>query len=334
MKIAIVGEVWGDAEVEAGTDFAGYTGRLLRGLCRQSGIDPAQCLLTNVFKLKPPGGSVEGLCGSKTEAIPGWNFFAPKKYVRAEFQPELDRLFKELNEFQPDCIIGLGNAPLWALCKKTGVKKFRGTPMLTWGEDPWKFICTWPPGVIQRQWNLRPIALADFGKALRVAAMPELKRPRREIWVEPTLDDIAEFYALHIANAAAVSADIETAAGQITEIGFAPDPHHALVIPFYSRSAPDGNYWKTQAEELKAWGWVRTILQTKPSFGQNYLYDLDYLWRTVGIAATKACDDTMLLHHALQPELEKGLGFLASIYTDEPSWKMMRQDNETLKKED
>jgi hypothetical protein len=32
----------------------------------------------------------------------------------------------------------------------------------------------------------------------------------------------------------------------------------------------------------------------------------------------------MLLHHALQPESEKGLGFLGSVYTNEASWKLMR----------
>jgi hypothetical protein len=33
----------------------------------------------------------------------------------------------------------------------------------------------------------------------------------------------------------------------------------------------------------------------------------------------------MLLHHAIHPEMRKGLGFLGSIYTDEPSWKLMRK---------
>jgi hypothetical protein len=42
----------------------------------------------------------------------------------------------------------------------------------------------------------------------------------------------------------------------------------------------------------------------------------------------------MLLHHSMQPELEKGLGFLGSVYTDEPSWKFMRTDHSTLKQAD
>jgi hypothetical protein len=42
----------------------------------------------------------------------------------------------------------------------------------------------------------------------------------------------------------------------------------------------------------------------------------------------------MLLHHALQPESEKSLGFLGSIYTDEASWKTMRQRGKTTIKRD
>jgi hypothetical protein len=42
----------------------------------------------------------------------------------------------------------------------------------------------------------------------------------------------------------------------------------------------------------------------------------------------------MLLAHAMQPEMEKSLGFLGSIYTDEPAWKFMGRRGETLKAED
>jgi hypothetical protein len=43
----------------------------------------------------------------------------------------------------------------------------------------------------------------------------------------------------------------------------------------------------------------------------------------------------MLLHHALQPEVQKGLGFLGSIYTEEPAWKIMRPRGKgTIKRED
>jgi hypothetical protein len=64
---------------------------------------------------------------------------------------------------------------------------------------------------------------------------------------------------------------------------------------------------------------------------QNGLYDIAFLWRAYGIKVMGAEHDTMLLHHALQPESLKGLGFLGSIYSDEGAWKQMREKVTTIK---
>ena len=42
----------------------------------------------------------------------------------------------------------------------------------------------------------------------------------------------------------------------------------------------------------------------------------------------------MLMSHALYPELQKGLGFLGSVWTDEPAWKLMRSSKSTETKRD
>ena len=41
----------------------------------------------------------------------------------------------------------------------------------------------------------------------------------------------------------------------------------------------------------------------------------------------------MLKHHAINPELEKGLGFLGSVYSYEPAWKLMRKNDSTKRGE-
>jgi hypothetical protein len=63
-------------------------------------------------------------------------------------------------------------------------------------------------------------------------------------------------------------------------------------------------------------------------------YDITFIYRAWGIKVIGAEDDTMLLHHALQPESLKGLGFLGSVYTDESAWKQMRKRKSTIKRED
>jgi hypothetical protein len=52
------------------------------------------------------------------------------------------------------------------------------------------------------------------------------------------------------------------------------------------------------------------------------------------IKSCNAADDTMLLHHALFPEMLKGLGFLGSIYADTPEWKSIYAKGENLKRDE
>jgi hypothetical protein len=68
---------------------------------------------------------------------------------------------------------------------------------------------------------------------------------------------------------------------------------------------------------------------------QNGLYDISFLWRSYGLRVRNPEHDTMLLHHALQPESPKGLDFLGSVYTEEASWKLMRpRGKQTIKRDE
>jgi DNA polymerase I-like protein with 3'-5' exonuclease and polymerase domains len=171
-------------------------------------------------------------------------------------------------------------------------------------------------------------------KAGRESAYAEIRRPPREIWIEPSLDDIRSFISSHIRGCHILSVDIETSGSRVTCIGFAPSPSLALVIPFDDGRAKSGCYWPTRADERKCWDLVRSILEdrTIPKLFQNGAYDISFLYRAYGIRTYGAAEDTMLLSHALQPEALKGLGYLGSIYSDEGSWKFMRKKEETIKR--
>jgi len=332
--VFVLGEYWSEQAEREGKPFAGADESILMGLLKQAGIDPAECHFTTVFHKRPSGNRVESFCGPKTSGIPGYRPLFLGKYVRAEFQPELDRLAEELERAQPNVVLALGNTALWAMSKKSGIKKYRGSPLPSHC-GRYKVLPTWTTSSVMRQWELRAITLADFSKARAESSSAELNRPRRYIYMEPSLEDIADFYAEHLAPSPFLSCDIETKQGTITEVGYSTaDGRYAIVIPFYSRLASDGNYWDTLSDERRAWQWVRRINAEKPLIGQNFSYDMNYFWRTVGIPCPHFLGDTMLLHHSLQPEMEKGLGFLGSIYTNEPSWKFMRTDHDQLKKGD
>lgn len=340
-KMMLVGEAWGKEEAEKGEPFVGASGRILSMLLSAVGIPRKEVYLTNVFNRRPSNTSNDllALCGSKAEAIPGYPAITTGKYVRAEFAPELDRLFAEIKREAPNVIICAGNTPLWALAGITGIRKARGAPLNTMGHalqkaGSFKLLPTYHPSAVMREWKLRPIVMADLDKARRESLFPEIRRPVREFWIEPTIADLHAFEARYIPEGQELSIDIETAAGQITNIGFAPSPSVAINVPFIDAMQKDGNYWRSLRDELEAWKWVRRMCETHPAIGQNFIYDMNYLWKVYGIRCFGMKDDTMLLHHSLQPEMEKGLGFLGSVYTEEPAWKFMRAKHETLKKED
>jgi uracil-DNA glycosylase len=329
----LIGEAWGRVEEEQKAPFVGPTGMLLNGFLRATGIDRSRCFVTNVFNLRPPGGDdITNLCGFKADGIPGYPPISMGRYIRAEFEPELHRLYEEVRRFAPTLIIALGATAAWAVLRTSSIRNIRGAPM--WSELGHKVLPTYHPSAVSREPKLRPIFYADLKKAAVEATFPELRFPKREIWIKPSLRDLDEFEERYIVPSCDLSIDCETYGEQITCIAFAPLPSVALVVPFLDPMAPGNNYWPTLADEVRVWRWVKRICSlNKRIVGQNLQFDMTYLWRSYGIPVPHAAEDTMLLHHSLQPEMEKSLGFLASIFTTEQSWKWMRTSS-TVKRED
>jgi len=73
---------------------------------------------------------------------------------------------------------------------------------------------------------------------------------------------------------------------------------------------------------------------TIPKLFQNRLFDIAFLLKSMGIGVRGATHDSMLEHHALQPESLKGLAFLGSLYTDHGPWKSERKKTDTIKRDE
>lgn len=354
--IVLLGEAFGANEQRLGYGFVGASGVELLRMLNDAGIielsaedlafisrfwnlgDPA-CIdavwrlhpelhRANVFPFHPLANDIRSLCGPKADGVRGYPALVQSKFLRREFIPHLEALADEILTIDPNLVIALGNTPLWALCGLTGISKIRGTTRLSsHSVSGYKVLPTYHPAAVLRQWELRPTTVFDLIKAKREAEFPEVRRPKREIWIEPTLEDLEEFYVRHIAPCERVSVDIETAGNQVTCIGFAPGPGLAIVVPFLDPRRKSRSYWPNSLAEGRAWGIVRNILMSKSisKVFQNGLYDISFLWRSVGIPVYGATEDTMLAHHALQPESLKSLAFLGSIYSDEGAWKQERK---------
>ena len=324
-NILVVGEYMTGTDEEAGGPFEGKLNSMTKSFLRQAGIDPAHCDFTNVFNRTSPTGKALGFFSVKADGVAHLKPIKPGKYLHKDHFADVELLWKKVQTFQPNIIIALGDLALWALTSEKSLDLARGR--ITSGHSKFpnqKILPTYAAGQIMADWTLRPIHLADLDKARRQSEFPDIARPLRFIHIEPSIADIKDFYLEYIVPCTTLDCDIETKGTMITCVGFAPSPSRVIVIPFYDETAADGNYWPSKFEEHQAWSWVRRLLSCgKRLGGQNFQYDMQYLWRQMGIPSPDFTDDTMLLHHSLQPEMKKGLGFLASIYTDELGWKFM-----------
>lgn len=336
-KIAIVGEAWGESEERLKLPFVGAAGQELTRLLSDAGIERSECYLTNTFNFRPPGNQIDKICGSKADVGKGYKLPALRqgKYVLPEYLVHLARLKEEIESVRPNLIIATGNVPTWALLQRTGISNIRGTVAPCVLVPGFKVLPVYHPSAILRQWDLRHVTVLDLMKAKVQSAYPEIRIPARRVHVAETLEDCQRIEEI-LAASREFTVDIETVAGQISCIGFAPSKEDAYVIPFIDYTRPGNSYWNRLSDELAAWHHVRRICALpKPKHGQNFLYDMQYLWRVYGIPVRDVTHDTMLMHHAFQPESQKGLGFLGSVYTDEPAWKLARpRGKEELKKDD
>lgn len=321
-SIVLVGEAWGKDEAEAKRPFVGASGQLLDSMLNAAGLKRAECHITNVFNFRPEKNDLLTLCGPKYPGCPP--AIRPGKYLLPEHAGNLDMLQHEIRALAPNVVVCLGATPTWAALQRTiKISEIRGTAM--WSDFfNCKIVPTFHPAAVLRQWNFRPTVIMDLMKAARESKSKALDFLDREIWIEPELADLYRFEALYINAASKITIDIETPSGQIDCVGFATDKLHAIVVPFVDKRKPNNSYWPTESHETAAWNWVRKICRNPlPKCGQNFLYDIQWLWRKMGITINNFRHDTMLKSHALYPELPKSLGFLGSIYCNERAWKLL-----------
>lgn len=310
-------------------------------MLRTIGANLDDCRKINVFSRRPDGNNL-ALYGVERGHPDAWVELGPLTlnpitYMHTAHIHEVERVHAELRDCNPNVILALGNTATWALGLGQGISALRGnvhTTTIPGMERPVKVLPTYHPAMVLRQWDQRVIAIADLQKAINESHSPDFSFDNTELWLNPSLDDLDTFDRLYMVPAHICAADIETKRGQITCISFAPSVDVSLVIPFWIEGECP-NYW-SQRDEAAAWRYVRKWMERADltKVFQNGTYDLFYL---KAYCKPRGCsEDTMLASHSLYSELNKGLGFLGSLYANVPAWKKMRsfKREEQLKRDD
>lgn len=352
-NLVLIGEAFGDQEARLQSPFVGAAGQELARMLHGAGYPCAFVPYTfnssirmvnywskfpfpllNVFNAHPPENNIEFFYTREASSA-----FAPRRfdnrihYVKPEYESHVKQLHETLKELKPNCIVALGNTALWALGLPTTISKLRGNVIeSSFG----KVLPTYHPSSVLRNWSQRIITILDLHKALRESESPVITTLPREIWTRPGIEDCYNWFKVYGSKAELLAWDIETILNkQISEISFASDSTHALHVPIlYKENKRYISYWPDTKTELEAWRFIKMVLESDiPKIGQNVIqYDCYWCLKEMNIAPKNIIHDTMQMAHAWALELEKGLGFLGSIFCDEKSWKHIR--TETNKQND
>jgi uracil-DNA glycosylase len=336
-EVMLVGEAPGAEECKTGVPFTGPSGIELALMMGEAGMKRSDCYLTNVARQRPPGNDVQNwIASNKAEEVVllgrgGVTYNG--KVISAELHEGIQLLRAEVESVRPKLIIALGNVALWALTNNWGIGSWRGSELHASISGDWRPTCipTYNPAGVLRQWNLRRVVVQDFRRARQFLA-GEITPNRYNFCVEPSFETtigVLDFLQSRLDNATEqipLSVDIETRNYHIACLGIAWTKRDAICIPFLDSRRLDG-YW-TLAEEAEI-VYRLYLLLTHPmvrNVGQNYLYDVQYIWRYF-MFIPRSVRDTMLIQHLCFPGLPKSLDFIASMYCE--SYRYWKDDGKT-----
>lgn len=144
VDVMFVGEAPGADEDRQGTPFVGRSGSLLREIVDEVGLQHYCVMYTNVCHCRPPGN---------------------KTPTRKQIGYCINNLLGEINEFDPQVIMLLGNTPLKALLGESGITKWRGVVV---ERDGRTYVPTFHPAYVLRNHTSLMTVIQDFEKVLDI----------------------------------------------------------------------------------------------------------------------------------------------------------------------
>jgi DNA polymerase I-like protein with 3'-5' exonuclease and polymerase domains len=250
------------------------------------------------------------------------------KLVLPPVKDGVELLKREIELCQPNVIVAFGNAALWALTGKWGIRSWRGSVIacdlpLNLDYQP-KVIPLVSPSMILKQWSERPIFIHDLQRVKKESVSRDVTPLNYDFIIQPNFGQasatLATLQRQVERGPMELSVDIETRAGHIDCIGFAWSKTEAICIPLMVNlvkgKVTDSHYW-TEAEEALLLYRIYRLL-THPNcrvIGQGFWYDAQYTLRHWHFVPN-LWQDTMISQHSCFSTMKKSLDFLSSMYCE------------------
>src|SRR5687768_2322196 len=320
--------------------FSGMAGEEFHKMLHEAGFLSTEIRFTTLLRSRPYNSQMKyAWTKTKKEAnacMPGVEKTGDI-YCSDEFKEGAYEALREIERVQPNVVITLGDAALWAITGELSISKWRGSLLKVIGTST-KVIPTYSPQQIMKMWEWRYFAVRDLQRAKHESGFKELVSPEMRLTIRPDFDAAMDILSA-IIDVARVSrvpmpivSDIETISRHIACIGFAWSRKDAVCIPLMNERQT--HFYPADEEAALVWK-MREVL-THPNIevvGQNWSYDTQHIVRSWGFRP-KLGFDTMLAQHVCFPGVDKNLGFLASMYCEHyVYWKDELTDYRTLPKD-
>lgn len=326
-EILCIGESPGSDETRLLQPFVGLTGKLLREVLQANGIDCAssedletEAGIHGKVIARSYNNKYKVAFANLVNYQPQDNKF--ENFTEAEVKNGLQELNGFLDEHKGHIkvIILLGAKPLQYLCGKYGIDRFRGSILQYKGIT---CVPTFHPSFVSRVKSNYPLFSLDIQRAREIFEKG-FTPPIFDFSIDPSGYQLEELY-YECEKLGRVVVDIETVkyTNRILCIGIGLSRSRAFVVPNKSSDMLD-----SQCRDLS----VRILENPEiEKIFHNGLFDIEILFNNqVNVVNFK--DDTMVMRHVTQPELEKGLDDIVKDYTTIPYYKdkgkMTIPDNE------
>ena len=289
----------------------------LNRMLDEVGIMPSEVFLTNVCRSRPPGNQLSVWIAGKKKDITDQHVLLRNQWVLPPVLDGYHTLLQEIEMVQPNLIIALGNLAMFALTGNWGILKWRGSHLSHEGGA--KVIPTIHSSMVQKDWSSRRLVLTDLRRAKKQMTSRVYAPPKWNFEVRPKFDTVAQrlidLYCMAERGELWLDFDVETKHNYIDSIGISWSRSDAICIPIMTRANRQG-YWSEDEEASLIYSIYKLLTHRNVKLRwQNGLYDAQLMHRNYHFLL-KNGQDTMISQHSLFCALQKGLGFLGSMYAD------------------